>query len=74
MREQLHWQIDQLPDETLQLIADFVAFVVARRRKAVASYTERQEDEWQDFALGHLLREADDVEYTLENAEEVFHP
>ena len=31
-----------------------------------------QSAEWQKFALGHFLRESDDVEYTLADAEEVY--
>ncbi len=74
IREQLHQQIDLLPDEILQLIAEFVAFVVARRRKAGPAYSEWREDEWENFSLAQLLREDDDVEYTLEDAQVVFHP
>jgi hypothetical protein len=67
IREQLHRQLDILPDDILREVADFAAFVLARRQGAV-SYTDWSEAEWQKFALGQFLRESDDVEYTLADA------
>lgn len=32
IREQLHQQIDVLPDEVVQVIADFASFAAARRQ------------------------------------------
>jgi hypothetical protein len=71
LREQLRRQLDTLPDDVLVEIADFAAFVLARRRNT-ASYAEWSEGEWREFALGQFLRESDDVEYTLADAEEVY--
>ena len=71
LREQLCQQLDALPDDALVEIADFAAFVLARRR-STALYADWSEREWQKFALGQFLRESDDVEYTLADAEEVY--
>ena len=71
LREQLRHQIDVLPDDVLVEIADFAAFVLTPRRGAV-SYVEWADHDWKQFALGQFLRESDDVEYTLADAEEVY--
>jgi hypothetical protein len=73
LREQLRQQIERLPDDLLLEIADFMAFVLARRQSATA-YTDWEHSQWQDFALGQFFRETDDVEYILEDAQEIFHP
>jgi hypothetical protein len=74
LRDQLRQQIERVPDELLLEIADFVAFVLARRQKK-ASYSDWNEPQWRDFAIGQFLRETeDDVDYTLDDAQEVFHP
>jgi hypothetical protein len=71
MREQLRRQIDSLPDDLLTEIADFAAFVLARRQ-GTSTYADWSEGEWRQFALGQFLREAEDVEYKLADAEEVY--
>lgn len=73
IRKQLHKHIDDLPDEVVEQIADFTLFVIARR-KMTADYADWELDQWQTFALEQLLREDDEVEYTLEDAREVYHP
>ncbi|MCC7164924.1 MAG: hypothetical protein IT331_20675 [Anaerolineae bacterium] len=73
IREQLHQQIDVLPDEVVQVIADFASFVAARRQ-IVPVIMDWSSDEWQTFALEQFLREDDPVEYTLKDAQEVYHP
>lgn len=73
LREQLHRQIDDLPDEVVEQIADFALFVMARR-KLTSEYADWEDGQWQAFVLEQLLREDDEVEYSLEDAEEVFHP
>lgn len=72
-REQLHKQIDALPDDVVAQIADFTLFVVARRQ-LTPLYAEWNNSQWQVFALEQLFREDDDVDYTLEDAQEVYHP
>ncbi len=72
-REQLHKQIDALPDDVVAQIADFTLFVVARRQ-LTPLYAEWNNSQWQVFTLEQLFREDDDVDYTLEDAQEVYHP
>ena len=72
IREQLHQQIDSLPDDIVQQIADFALFVMAKR-KLSSTYVDWDDSQWQDFVLGQFFREADEVEYTLEDAQEIFH-
>jgi hypothetical protein len=71
MREQLRRQIDSLPDDLLTEIADFTAFILARRQ-GTTTYADWSEGDWRQFALGHFLRETDDVEYTLADAVEIY--
>ncbi|MBN2566107.1 MAG: hypothetical protein JXB46_10395 [Candidatus Eisenbacteria bacterium] len=70
-REQLCEQIKQLPDDVVEQIADFASFVMARRQ-AKPGYVDWNSQEWQDFALGQLLRDDDEVEYSLKDARRVF--
>jgi hypothetical protein len=71
IREQLCKQIDDLPDDVVEQVADFTLFLMARRQIS-PSYADWKSDEWQDFALGQLFREDDDVEYSLEDAQEIY--
>ena len=71
MRDQLHRQLDTLPDDLLAEIADFAAFILARRQ-GTSTYADWLEGDWRQFALGQFLRETDDVEYTLADAEEIY--
>lgn len=73
VREQLHKYIDSLPDDIVQQISDFVLFVMARRSIS-STYVDWNNDQWQDFVLEQFFREEDEVEYTLEDAQEVYHP
>jgi predicted component of type VI protein secretion system len=72
-REQLHHQIDALPDDIVEQIADFALFVMARRQFNKL-YTDWSNQEWQAFALEQLLRDGDEVEYTLDDAKEIYKP
>ena len=73
IRKQLQQQIDTLPDDIVQQIADFTFFVMARRDIAplFADWTTQQ---WQTFSLEQLFREDDEVEYALEDAQKIYHP
>lgn len=73
LREQLHQQIDNLPDDVVQQVADFTLFVMARR-KLSAAYSDWESSEWRDFVLGQLFQEEDEVEYTIKDAKEVYRP
>jgi len=72
-REQLQKQIDTLPDDIVQQIADFTFFVMARRDIAPL-YADWDGSQWQDFSLEQFFREDDEVEYSLEDAQEIYHP
>lgn len=73
IREELHQQIDAMPDDVVELISDFALFVMARRQNA-PTFTEWGKEEWQDFTLEQLFREDDPVAYSLSDAQEVYHP
>lgn len=73
IREQLQKQLDTLPDEIVQQIADFTLFVMARR-DIKPLYTDWSDNQWQDFSLGQFFREDDEVEYSLNDAKEIYRP
>jgi hypothetical protein len=72
-REQLHKQIDRLPDDLVAQIADFTLFLLAKQKTA-PRYEEWDEQQWQNFSLEQFFREEDDVTYSLADAEEVYRP
>lgn len=72
-REQLQKQIDKLPDEIVQQIADFTFFVM-KRQEITPLYTDWDNSQWQDLSLEQLFCEDEEVEYSLEDAQEVYHP
>ncbi|MBE2198171.1 MAG: hypothetical protein IAE79_06135 [Anaerolinea sp.] len=73
VREQLQKQIDMLPDDIVQQIVDFTFFIMDRRDIAPL-YADWTNNQWQDFSLEQFFREDDEVEYTLEDAQEIYHP
>ena len=73
LREHLHQQIDRLPDDILQTIADFMDFVMAKRQIS-PTYSEWGNKQWQNFSIEQFFKEEDEVEYTLSEAKEVYHP
>ena len=73
IREQLCKQIDNLPDDVVEQVADFTLFLMARRQIA-PNYADWKNDEWQGFVLGQLFREEDEVEYSLKDAQEIYNP
>lgn len=73
LRVQLQEQINQLPDELVEQIADFAIFVMSRRN-IKPLYEDWSDQLWQDFALSQFFDEDDDVEYSLEDAKEIYHP
>jgi hypothetical protein len=72
-REILHTQIDTLPDDVVEQIADFTLFVMARRQFRLP-YAEWNHRDWNEFALEQLFRDDDEVEYTLKDAQEIYKP
>ena len=73
VREQLRKQIDNLPDDVVEQIADFTLFVMARRQ-ITPIYDDWNDRQWQDFTLEQFFREDDEIGYSLEDAREVYHP
>jgi hypothetical protein len=78
VRDRLHKQIDHLPDELVEQVANFTLFLTAKQ-KAAPRYEDWSEQQWQEFALQQFFREEtdaehDEVEYTLKDAREVYHP
>ena len=73
LREQLQKQIDTLPDDIVQQIADFTFFVMARRDIA-PMYVDWTNQQWQNFSLEQFFREDDEVKYSLEDAQKIYHP
>ncbi len=71
VRKQLHQQIDTVPDDIVRQIADFALFVVTRQK---IQYGDWDGHEWQDFSLEQFFREGDDVEYSLDDAQEIYRP
>jgi len=76
LRQQLHQRIDHLPDEIVKQIADFTAFMIAQNKLPLA-YEDWPTRYWQDFALDQFFRDEDldedAVEYTLQDAQEIYH-
>ena len=72
-RKQLQKQIDTLPDEIVQQIADFTLFMMAKR-DITPLYADWSHGQWQDFSLEQFFREDDEVEYSLDDAQEIYHP
>ncbi len=73
LRKQLHRQIDHLPDEIVEQIADFTQFVMSKKN-IPPIYTDWNHTQWQEFALEQFFREDDELQYSLEDAIEIFHP
>ena len=72
LRKQLHKRIDNLPDDIVEQIANFTLFIMAQKH-IHPIYEEWQGQQWQDFALEQFFREDDDVEYSLQDAQEIYH-
>lgn len=71
LKEKLNEQINNLPDEIVQQIADYTLFIMARRNiKPI--YTEWTKSEWQDFSLSQFFHEDDEVSYSINDAKEVY--
>ena len=70
IRNQLHQQIDRLPDDLVEQISDFALFLL-EKRKSAPHYEDWDERQWQNFSLEQFFREDDDVTYTLEDAKDV---
>jgi hypothetical protein len=73
VREQLHQQIDQLPDHFIDQIANFTR-LISTHQNNISEYTNWQNEDWQKFSLDQFFREEDEIEYSLEDAQEIYQP
>jgi hypothetical protein len=73
VREQLHQQIDQLPDHLVEQIANFTR-LISTHQNNISEYTNWQNEDWQKFSLDQFFREEDEIEYSLEDAQEIYQP
>ena len=70
LRKQIKQQIETLPEDILREVADFMSFVLARRR--LEEVIDEWDDEtWQQMALEQFFRE-EHAEYSLDDAVEVY--
>jgi len=67
LRKQVQQQIESLPEDVLQEVADFMAFVLARRGYE-GEIDDWDDASWQQMALEQFFREDEAVEYTIEDA------
>ena len=70
-RERLHQQIDQLPDHIVEQIANFTR-LISTQQNNISEYTNWQNEDWQKFSLEQFFREEDEIEYSLEDAQEIY--
>lgn len=73
-REQLHQQIDRLPDDIIEQIANLILSITTQQKISVSEYTDRESSQWQEFSLTQLFCKDDEIEYSLEDAEEIYQP
>jgi len=66
-RDQLHKQIDQLPDRIIEQIQS-----VSTEQNNFPEYVNWENKDWQEFSLQQFFHDEDEVEYTLEDAQEVY--
>ncbi len=71
IREQLHQQIDRLPDEVVEKIADFTVMIM-NQSKDILEYRNWEDQDWRDFSLEQFFRDEEEVEYLLEEAQEIY--
>ena len=72
-REQLHQQIDQLPDHIVERIANFTSSII-KQQNNIVDYSNWENKDWQKFSLQEFFREEDEIEYSLEDAQEIYKP
>lgn len=72
-REQLHRQIEDLPDDLVEQISNFVQFIM-NKRVASPGHADWGDALWQEFVLEQFFSEEDKVHYTLHDAKEIYIP
>lgn len=71
-REQLHQQIDSLPDHLIDQIAKFMQILTAKQE--ILEYSDWESGQCQKFSLAQFFSEDDEIEYFLEDAQEIYKP
>jgi len=72
-REKLHQQIDTLPDDIVEKIAQFISLISSNNSdKNIVEYTDWEKKEWQELCLSQFFSDDDDIEYSLEDAQEIY--
>jgi len=70
IREELHQQINRLPDHIVEKIANFTR-LISPEPNNISEYTNWQDEDWQKFALEQFFKEEDEIEYSLADAQEI---
>ena len=72
IREELHQQIDRLPDHIVEKIATFTR-LVSTEPNNISEYTNWQDEDWQKLSLEQFFKDSDDeIEYSLTDAQEIY--
>ncbi|MCZ8040356.1 MAG: hypothetical protein O9276_20130 [Microcystis sp. LE17-20A] len=71
IREELHQQIDRLPDDIIEKIANFTR-LISPEPNNISEYTNWQDEDWQKFSLEQFFKEEDEIEYSLADAQEIY--
>ncbi|MCZ8287329.1 hypothetical protein [Microcystis sp. LE19-59.1C] len=71
IREELHQQIDRLPDDIVEKIANFTR-LISPEPNNISEYTNWQDEDWQKFSLEQFFKEEDEIEYSLADAQEIY--
>ncbi|MFM7437031.1 MAG: hypothetical protein ACKO2V_00245 [Snowella sp.] len=72
-REQLHQQIDQLPDHIVEQIANFTSSIITQQSN-MPEYSNWEDKDWQEFSLQIFFNDDEEIEYSLEDAQEIYKP
>jgi hypothetical protein len=72
-RDQLHQQIDQLPDRIVEKIANFTSSIITEQDNR-PEYSNWENKDWQEFSLQIFLNDDDEIEYSLKDAQEIYTP
>ena len=71
IRQELHQQIDRLPDDIVEKIANFTR-LISTEPNNISEYTNWQDEDWQKFSLEQFFKEGDEIEYSLADAQEIY--
>ena len=61
IREELHQQIDRLPDHIVEKIANF-SRLISPDPNNISEYTNWQDEDWQKFSLEQFFKEEDEID------------